>query len=86
MRSRLGEDAQRLDAVLEANGWRMLGGTRLFRLAARDDAGEAFKRLLMAGFLTRPFAGAPDRLRFGVPGDESQWGRLAAALAGRARP
>jgi cobalamin biosynthesis protein CobC len=86
MRDRLGGDAERLDALLEGNGWRILGGTRLFRLAARDDAGEAFKRLLMAGVLTRPFAGAPDRLRFGMPGDESEWGRLAAALAGRARP
>jgi cobalamin biosynthetic protein CobC len=86
MRDRLGGDAERLDALLEGNGWRILGGTRLFRLAARDDASEAFKRLLMAGVLTRPFAGAPDRLRFGMPGDESEWGRLAAALAGRARP
>jgi cobalamin biosynthetic protein CobC len=85
-RDRLGEDAKRLDALLEGNGWRILGGTRLFRLAARDDAGEAFKRLLAAGILTRPFAGAPDRLRFGIPGKESEWGRLAAALAGRACP
>jgi cobalamin biosynthetic protein CobC len=86
MRDRLSEDAERLDALLGGNGWRILGGTRLFRLAARDDAGEAFKRLLAAGILTRPFAGAPDRLRFGIPGKESEWGRLAAALAGRACP
>jgi len=86
MRVRLGEDAEQLDALLKGNGWRILGGTRLFRLAARDDAGEAFTRLLMAGILTRPFAGAPDRLRFGIPGKESEWGRLATALAGRARP
>jgi cobalamin biosynthesis protein CobC len=86
MRNRLGEDTKRLDALLEGNGWRILGGTRLFRLAARDDAGEAFKQLLLAGILTRPFADARDRLRFGVPGNESEWGRLAAALAGRARP
>jgi cobalamin biosynthesis protein CobC len=85
MRDRLGEDAERLDALLEGNGWRILGGTRLFRLAARDDARCAFKRLLMAGVLTRPFAGAPDRLRFGMPGNEPEWARLAAALAGRAR-
>jgi cobalamin biosynthesis protein CobC len=84
MRDRLGEDAERLEALLEGNGWRILGGTRLFRLAARDDAATAFKRLLMAGILTRPFAGAPDRLRFGVPGDESEWGRLEAALGARA--
>ena len=86
MRNRLGEDTKRLDALLEGNGWRILGGTRLFRLAARGDAGEAFKQLLMAGVLTRPFADARDRLRFGIPGNEAEWGRLAAALAGRARP
>ena len=34
------------------------------------DASEAFKRLLAAGILTRPFAGRPDRLRFGVPAGE----------------
>lgn len=80
MRARLGEEAARLDALLEGNGWRILGGTRLFRLAARNDAERLFKRLLAAGILTRPFAAAPERLRFGIPGDEAQWRRLAAAL------
>ena len=42
MGGRLGEDAERLDALLVDAGWRVLGGTRLFRLAARDDAGERF--------------------------------------------
>ena len=55
-RARLSKDRARLDSLLEGNGWRILGGTRLFRLAAREDAGEAFKRLLLAGILTRPFA------------------------------
>jgi cobalamin biosynthetic protein CobC len=83
MRARLGEDAARLDSLLKDAGWRILGGTRLFRLAAREDASEAFRRLLVAGILTRPFAGAADRLRFGVPAEE-QWRRLAAALGARA--
>ncbi len=82
MRVRLGEEAARLDALLEGNGWRILGGTRLFRLAAREDAGEVFRRLLAAGILVRPFAGAPERLRFGIPGVEAHWRRLAAALNG----
>jgi cobalamin biosynthetic protein CobC len=79
-RARLGEDAARLDALLKANGWRILGGTRLFRLAARTDAEAAFRRLLSAGILTRPFAGAADRLRFGIPAEEAHWRRLATAL------
>ena len=78
--AQLAKDRARLDALLERAGFRILGGTPLFSLAVREDAGEAFKRLLAAGILTRPFAGAPDRLRFGVPAGEEAWRRLAAAL------
>ena len=70
MRARLGAEAARLDALLEVSGWRIIGGTRLFRLAAKADADAAFRRLLSAGILTRPFAETPDRLRFGIPADE----------------
>ena len=80
MSARLGAEAARLDALLEKTGWRIVGGTRLFRLAAKSDAEAAFRRLLAAGILTRPFAGAPDRLRFGIPAEEAHWDRLAAAL------
>jgi cobalamin biosynthetic protein CobC len=79
-RARLGKDAARLDALLQGAGWRIIGGTRLFRLAAHTDARAAFGRLLAAGILARPFAGAPDWLRFGIPGDENAWERLALAL------
>ena len=82
MRDRLGAEAARLDGLLEGNGWRILGGTRLFRLAAKADARAAFERLMAAGILARPFADAADWLRFGIPGDESAWRRLAGALAG----
>jgi cobalamin biosynthetic protein CobC len=82
MRDRLGKEKARLDAVLQGAGWRIVGGTRLFRLAAHADARGAFERLLAAGILSRPFADAPDRLRFGIPGDENAWERLAAALRG----
>jgi cobalamin biosynthesis protein CobC len=82
MRARLGDDAARLDALLYGAGWRIIGGTRLFRLAAHADARAAFERLLATGILSRPFADAPDRLRFGIPGDEGAWERLAAALRG----
>ena len=79
-RARLGEDAARLDGLLHGAGWRIMGGTRLFRLAAHADARNAFERLLAAGILARPFAEAPDWLRFGIPGDGNAWERLAAAL------
>jgi cobalamin biosynthetic protein CobC len=80
MRARLGGDAARLDALLDGAGWRIIGGTRLFRLAAHADARAAFDRLLHAGILARPFTDAPDRLRFGIPGEENAWERLTAAL------
>ena len=79
--ARLKLEAARLDALLTGASWRILGGTRLFRLAARADAAEAFERMLRAGVLTRPFPDAPDRIRFGIPGAEAHWERLAAALA-----
>jgi cobalamin biosynthesis protein CobC len=82
MRARLSSDAARLDALLHSVGWRIIGGTSLFRLAARADARAAFGRLLARGILARPFADAPDRLRFGIPGDENAWKRLAGALRG----
>jgi len=80
MGARLAREAARLHALLVGNGWRALGGTRLFRLAAREDAGEAFRRLLAAGILARPFSDVPDRLRFGIPVAGADWERLAAAL------
>ena len=82
MSVRLGADTARLDALLETIGWQIIGGTRLFRLAANADAEAAFPRLLSAGILTRPFAGALDRLRIGIPAEEAHWKRLAAALRG----
>jgi cobalamin biosynthesis protein CobC len=82
MRARLGKDAARLDALALGAGWRIVGGTRLFRLAAHEGARAVFERLLAAGILARPFAEAPDRLRFGIPGDEKAWERLAVALRG----
>jgi cobalamin biosynthetic protein CobC len=78
--ARLGKDTARLDALLREGGWRIIGGTRLFRLAAHVRARAAFEQLLAAGILARPFADAADLLRFGIPRDENAWERLAAAL------
>ena len=80
--ARLNKEAARLDALLHRAGWRIIGGTHLYRLAAHVDARGAFKQLLAQGILARPFADAPDRLRFGIPGDENAWERLTTALRG----
>jgi cobalamin biosynthetic protein CobC len=78
-RARGAAEAARLVGLLAARGWRVIGGTKLFRLAERADAGEAFLALSRAGILARPFADAPNRLRFGLPPDEAAWGRLRRA-------
>lgn len=79
--ARLERDAARLDALLRGAGFEILGGTSLFRLARHAEAGKIFTRLCEAGVLTRPFAAQPDWLRFGVPCDDADFSRLAAALA-----
>ena len=78
--ARLAEDTLRLDRLLRLAGFAIAGGTPLFRLARHAAAAEWFARLGEAGILTRPFAERPDCLRFGLPGPEDAWGRLAAAL------
>lgn len=79
---RAGEAARRLDEFVERAGGRTVGGSALFRLTEWPDAQAVFDRLAHAAILTRPFADAPNRLRFGLPGDEREWARLAAALTG----
>ncbi len=79
-RELLGRDAARLDALLEGAGFLVLGGTTLFRLCAVADAAGWFARLAEAGLLVRPFAAQPDWLRFGLPGHEDEWARLAEVL------
>jgi cobalamin biosynthetic protein CobC len=77
---RLAEDACRLDALLTASGCAVLGGTRLFRLAAREDAAALADRLGRAGILVRRFQDRPTWLRFGIPPDDAAWRRLGTAL------
>lgn len=79
-RARLQADAARLDTVLSGAGLKVIGGTPLFRLATMPDAAAVHAHLCRAGILTRPFATHPDRLRFGLPGDEEAWKRLGTAL------
>jgi cobalamin biosynthetic protein CobC len=72
-------DAARLDALLAPHG-RIIGGTALFRLLETPKAAALFARLGRQGIYVRRFQNAPDRLRFGLPGDEPAWSRLHAAL------
>lgn len=79
-RTRLTDAATRLDALLAAAGLSVTGGTSCFRLLEVPDAAALFTHLAGHGILTRPFADDPRRLRLGLPADDAQMARLAAAL------
>ncbi|MCU4181629.1 threonine-phosphate decarboxylase CobD [Bosea sp. BH3] len=74
-------DAARLDVLLAPHG-KVVGGTSLFRLLETPAAPVLFARLGRHGIYVRRFQQAPERVRFGLPGDEPGWSRLQAALAG----
>ncbi|CUU41741.1 Threonine-phosphate decarboxylase [Blastochloris viridis] len=82
-RQRLAEDRQRLDALLAAAGFAVLGGTDLFRLAEApghlaDDC-DLLGHFGRRGILVRGFSSAQRRIRFGLPGDDDAWRRLGEA-------
>jgi cobalamin biosynthetic protein CobC len=77
---RLESDRQRLDAMLEAAGFAVLGGTPLFRLVRHGEAMKILERLGRNGIHVRAFPREPQWLRFGLPANEQAWRRLSAAL------
>ncbi|MBO6716933.1 MAG: threonine-phosphate decarboxylase [Rhizobiaceae bacterium] len=79
-RAELDGKAQRLRALLEEVGLEIVGGTSLFQLATHEDAARLHSTLAEQGILTRRFGWNHEFLRFGLPGDEASWGRLANAL------
>jgi cobalamin biosynthesis protein CobC len=79
-RQQLAQDVTRLDGMLLDAGMTVIGGTLLFRLAEHPDASALHQRLGEAGILVRSFDYRPDWLRFGIPGGEDEWRRLADAL------
>jgi len=78
---RLASDCGRLDRLLQGAGFEIVGGTRLFRLARHERARAIADKLGRAGILVRSFSAEPEWLRFGLPGSDGQWQRLASALA-----
>lgn len=78
-RTRLGTDAQRLDALMSRAGPTPLGGTTLFRLYDTDDAAAWQDRLARHRILARIFPYSTRWLRLGLP-DGDGWTRLETAL------
>jgi cobalamin biosynthesis protein CobC len=81
--ARLARDWVRLDALAQGARWKLVGGTPLFRLYETGNAVAAQERLAQAKIWSRILTGKPGWLRLGLPGDEAEWERLAAALSAR---
>jgi cobalamin biosynthetic protein CobC len=79
--ARLTTDSRRTDALAARAGWRLVGGSSLFRLYDAPDAAQAQERLARARIWSRIFPYSATWLRLGLPGNEPEWARLAAALA-----
>jgi cobalamin biosynthetic protein CobC len=78
-RAALARDTERLDALLIATGFEVVGGTNLFRLTKSADAQARAYWLAEQGVLVRTFPHDPTLIRFGLPGRKG-WQRLRAAL------
>ncbi|WP_404655667.1 threonine-phosphate decarboxylase CobD [Bradyrhizobium sp. USDA 336] len=79
--ARLARDCARLDEMASSQGWRLIGGTPLFRLYQTRDALAAQEKLARGQIWPRVFAQQPTWLRLGLPGGEAEWTRLAEGLA-----
>jgi len=80
MRGQLALQADRLDAILATTGGTVVGGTSLFRLLRHADATSIHERLARQQIWCRKFTHADDLLRFGLPGSDQGFARLAHAL------
>lgn len=78
---RLDADAGRLDDLARAAGWRVAGGTNLFRLYATPDATAAQDRLARGHVWSRVFPYADTWVRLGLPDGEAAWSAVETAFA-----
>lgn len=79
-RTWLARSAARLDGILAAAGFDIVGGTDLYRLAESGHAAEIHEKLGRAGVFTRRFPDNPRWLRFGLPDADADWQRLERAM------
>lgn len=78
-KSRLQQDTQRLRDLLMHFGWDPQGSTLLFQWVKTEQASWLHEQLAQLAILTRLFH-EPLSIRFGLPGNEREWERLAHAL------
>lgn len=78
-RSKLADDAARLDALVTAKGAELVGGTSLFRLYSVKNAATWQDKLARGKVLTRIFPYSETYIRLGLPPTD-RWNQLEAAL------
>ena len=81
MRRQLADSARKLDALLARHGLTIEGGTDLYRFLRTKRAPAVFRGLGQQGILVRAFDEDATALRFGLPGNDADFERLAQALA-----
>jgi cobalamin biosynthesis protein CobC len=79
-RAALPRSAARLATLLSYHGLTPSGGTALFQWVQTAEAARIHAHLAQQGILVRLFA-QPASVRFGLPGNDSEWQRLSLALA-----
>jgi len=79
-KERLQQDGRRLYQLLSQHGLKPNGSSAFFQWIQCANANEWFEKLACQGILVRLFD-CPPSLRFGLPGTESEWQRLDAALS-----
>jgi len=80
-RTRLTDDAARLDALMAGAGAKPIGGTSLFRLYDTESASLWQDRLCRHRILSRVFPYSDRWLRLGLPGTPADWARLQRAVS-----
>lgn len=85
-RNRLAKARARMDALLQAAGIQICGGTDLFCFAQVHDSMSLFEHLAHNGIYVRAFEWSATHLRIGIPSSSEAEDRLAAALKSWERP
>ena len=78
--ARLREEAERIDAMARRAGWKLAGGTELFRLYDTPGAEVAQAQLAGARIWSRIFPWSDTLIRLGLPGSPEEWARLGQVL------
>jgi cobalamin biosynthetic protein CobC len=80
MQETLSFQSRRLNEMLVAHKLSIAGGTDLFTLIETEQAPALYTAFGQAGILVRRFEEPTNWLRIGLPGADSEWQRLEAAL------